>query len=581
MSRGTSELGTNVPEPLEGGRSQRPSDTPPVGHVAASETRLWPSITLISVALLVGLSVWSAPPPILAPWDTFTLLDGAYRITEGQVPGLDFGNPIGPLLYGLVALGMRIQHTPSLAAVAYGNALFVVAATALAWGVARHRLSGPYAAGFTVFVASILVAVRPLNFSPSVLSYAMLYNRYGWVLFATILLQLLLRPLVPWTSRRHVSQGLLLGLSLGLLLYTKITFFLVAAATAAVGLLLGLLPQRLRLLAAAVTGFLAVLVVMRVALGVHLVAYLGDVAEATRAQSAGMRLVALERGIAHSVPVAVLTALVLGRMMVTARRAGQPLRPVVELGVAAAYVVGCCVLLTVGNAAEGMELPALAIIPLLLLAWPRLSRPRFSPDRTATIVDTGRDVPVLVGIGALLLVTAGLVGVKDTASLGRSVALRGAAEHPPASQRFASAHLHDFVIPSDADYDTAYRSSKALPVMVNDGLAMLRRNVRPTDTVVTLGNSDPFSFALDLPSGRGGLLWWDWGFDFNERVHPDAQEMLGGADWVMLPQMVGGQGCCQATPRVMLDIYGGYLSTHFHQVERTSHWILLERRPRS
>ena len=45
----------------------------------------------------------------------------------------------------------------------------------------------------------------------------------------------------------------------------------------------------------------------------------------------------------------------------------------------------------------------------------------------------------------------------------------------------------------------------------------------------------------------------------------------------MIPRMVPGQGCCQETVQVMLDLYGTYLAQHFAETERTSDWILLAR----
>jgi hypothetical protein len=89
---------------------------------------------------IAGLSLWIGPAPDVAPWDVFTLLNGAYRIYEGQAPGTDFANPIGPLVYGLDATGMHLQHAVSLHAVTYGQVLFLVVASTLAWLIAWRRL---------------------------------------------------------------------------------------------------------------------------------------------------------------------------------------------------------------------------------------------------------------------------------------------------------------------------------------------------------------------------------------------------------------------------------------------------------
>lgn len=137
------------------------------------------------------------------------------------------------------------------------------------------------------------------------------------------------------------------------------------------------------------------------------------------------------------------------------------------------------------------------------------------------------------------------------------------------SQRFTDDQLRDFVIPANAQWQTAYRPAKAVPGMTDDG--------PPGDTVFTVALTDPFSFALSLPSSRGGPLWWDVGIDFDRTTHPDADRALGDAHWVMIPRMVPGQGCCQETAQLMLDLYGSYLAQHFAETERTSDWILLAR----
>ena len=108
--------------------------------------------------------LWIGPAPIVAPWDVFTLLNGAYRIYEGQAPGTDFSNPIGPMVYGLTAIGMHLQRAPSLAAVTYGQVIFLVIVSFLAWVVTWRRLPGPYAAALTIFVAFLAVSVRPLGY---------------------------------------------------------------------------------------------------------------------------------------------------------------------------------------------------------------------------------------------------------------------------------------------------------------------------------------------------------------------------------------------------------------------------------
>ncbi|GDY32506.1 hypothetical protein [Gandjariella thermophila] len=543
----------------------------PIAGRDMSRSPFWALLAFGAVAALGGITLWSAPAPMMAPWDNFILLDGAYRILQGQAPSTDFASPIGPLVYGLTAIGMRMQRVPSLAAVGYGSVVFLGIVAVLGWLVARRRLPAPLAAGFTVFVAVVVVAVRPLGYSAGNTTYAMLYNRYGWALYATLLVLALLRPRVPMPPRALAGDGLILGALLGLLCYCKISFLLVGVGAVGAGLLLGTLPRRLLLALWAVVGFLLVGIAMWLAFGARAPDYLADFVATARAQRDGQRLSVLVRSVAVNLPVGLVAAAVIGGLLVSARRHGRPARPIWRLAAAAGYVLGSSVLVSVTNSQEKVDLPALVLIPLLLAGYavgdaaPAGARP-FRPPK-----------PLLAGVAVLLVGTAGLVAARDMVAIGRAVALRGEVAAPAPSQRMASDRLRDFVVPADATWQTAYRTANEVPAMMNDGMALLRRHVAPRDTVFTVALANPFSFALSLPPSRGEPLWWDVGIDFDRASHPSADRAFGNARWVMVPRMVPGRGCCQQTVQTMLDLYQPYLDRHFTETERTTDWILLAR----
>src|SRR5262249_24759586 len=147
--------------------------------------------------------------------DVFIILDGAWRIFNGQIPSTDFTNPIGPLVYWLTALGMHVAG-PSLKAYVYGNlALLLVLAPWGAW-IFFKKLPGPHAFLVTLFIAVLITAPHPLGISPEITTYAMIYNRCGWALSALLFVQMLLPD--RHTSRHSalsdsISGGLLLGLT--------------------------------------------------------------------------------------------------------------------------------------------------------------------------------------------------------------------------------------------------------------------------------------------------------------------------------------------------------------------------------
>lgn len=540
---------------------------------------------MTSVTAIAGAALWIGPAPIVAPWDVFTLLNGAYRIYEGQAPSTDFSNPIGPLVYGLAAIGMHLQHGTSLRAVTYGQVIFLALASVLAWLVSSRRLPGLYAMAFTVFVAFLSVSVRPLGYSPWTTTYAMLYNRDGWLLYSTLLLLVFLPRLPRFTDQTRRSgavDGLILGVLLGLLFYDKITFFIAGLAAVGLGLALRTLPRNWRLTAAAVGGVLVVGVAVRILFRLSTTAYLRDVIEAAKVQVASHRAGMLADTIIWTAPVTIVTAVLVGVLLAWARREPQRLRQTVLFSLAVAFVLCSSILLSAGNADEKSDLPALVVIPLLAVAFLQPVLPRWAGGAAASRSRAWPKsaYPALLVAVALLLVgtTAPIVG-KDLLSLGKTVHDRGQVTAAPAGQQFDAAALNEFVIPADAQWETAYRVAHEVPSMINNGLQLLRQNIRSgDDTVFTLAYTDPFSMALHTPLSDCGLLWWDLGYDFNLEHHPSAGCAIGDADWVMIPRMIKGQGCCQATVSVMLRLYSGYLSRHYQEVQETSDWILLRRK---
>jgi hypothetical protein len=552
------------------------------GH-AIKQTRSvsgWLIGTMSAVAGIAGLSWWIGPAPIVAPWDVFTLLNGAYRIYEGQAPGTDFSNPIGPMVYGLAAIGMHLQRAPSLAAVTYGQVIFLAIISLLAWVVTWRRLPAPFAAAFTIFVAFLAISVRPLGYSSQVTTYAMLYNRDGWLLYATLLLLVFVGRRMPSTKRSNAADGFLLGLLLGLMFYDKITFFLASLVAVGFGLALSTLPRSPRLGAAALAGFVVIGTLMRVAFGLHTTAYISDLLEAARVQGGGSRAELLAHAIFSIAPVIVVSALLLGGLFIILKRQDASIRGIMQLSLASAYIVGSSVLISAGNADEGGNLPALVVIPLLIVVflgpdiprWAGVSSKKHTRPRPVT-----ESRLLLIGLALLVVTTAGPIVGEDSLGLGQAIALHGYDAKPPATQQFDAGLLRDFVIPADAQWQTSYRTAHNLPAMINNGLDLLRKNIRPGDTVFTLAYTDPFSAALGLPLSRCGPLWWDLDFDFDRTHYPSAECAIGNADWVIIPRMIPGQGCCQETVSVMLTLYSGYLSEHYTRVQQTPDWILLRR----
>jgi hypothetical protein len=110
----------------------------------------------------------------------------------------------------------------------------------------------PYAA---VTGASGSCKTRQTGYAPNITTYAMLYNRYAWLFYSTLLLLVFLRPTNRSNHVNRVADGILLGALLGLLLYCKITFFIVGSVAVVLGLIVSSLPWSVSLALSTAFGF--------------------------------------------------------------------------------------------------------------------------------------------------------------------------------------------------------------------------------------------------------------------------------------------------------------------------------------
>jgi hypothetical protein len=124
---------------------------------------------------------------------------------------------------------------------------------------------------------------------------------------------------------------------------------------------------------------------------------------------------------------------------------------------------------------------------------------------------------------------------------------------------------------------------KWLAQYVNDGLALLRENTLPGDSVISLDYINPFSFALQRPPNEGGIVWLTFGDPYPDlgrpdpsmfRFKPDPSKFLGTAAVVMIPKWPTATGRdFEGTMRT----YGTYLQEHFDKAAESKLWILEKR----
>lgn len=517
-------------------------------------------------ALLGALTVYNGPSVIDAPTDVFVLIGGAWRMLLGQIPHVDFDNPIGTLTYALVEAGMAIGGAETLG-FPWAATLLLGAAAIWASAVAYSRLDPWLAFGFVVFIALLCVATRPLGYAPDAHSYAMLYNRIGWVWLSILAVQAFIEP--SRKPARAALDAVSLGALLGLLFYTKITFAILGGLGLALAMLLRPDLRRLQSIAAAAFGLAAAILAVWASTRAAPLDYLADIAAAGGVQSPEKRIRWLLDAIKFgAIPLALLSlawAAIVGRRVLTHRRLD---RQSLAVTLQFAFLCAAGLALTTTNAGERGEVPFYAMAGFILLH-----------NRTL-VVDDGFRRRALAGACAATALIALFIGGRDALSIAHTTAMRAyRVAEAPAGQRLTAARLHDFVIPHTSMHRTQFWRSGAVPARVNDGLGLLRRHIDENARLMVFALSDVFSFPLSLTPPTGGPLWWDRNFNYSLDRYPPAEQVFAEVTHVMIPQIhPEDTGCCKHVVADLQQIYGSYVRANFVEVARTQTWVLYERR---
>ncbi len=536
---------------------------------------LWLTLTTVPVLLLAILTLRNGAIHIMAPWDVFTLLEGGWAVHSGLIPHTDFYNPIGSLTYVLISIGMRLCG-PSTMAIACGNLLFLAVIVPWTWWVAYSRLSGMMSCILTVFVCMLIVAARPLGYDPGVTTYAMIYNRYSWVLLSVLVIQLFIEPRT--TGRRTLLlEGISIGGLLALLFFCKISYFVVGVGACALGVVM--YPDRWRVFLYAAGTFVLFCLGVKLLFNISSFDYIADLRTAAEAQSLGHRIQYLKNSLSanlHSIYALLLLWLVTMITPVRDTRRARWMSEKVRTTVAIAFMLGATFFIAAGNAVEGADLPLLFAACVILIEF--VSR-RLEQEHTGPL--SASELSYILVLLIAIPVFALPMMAKDSRSVYLATKWKSYRDHgAPASQRFGAEPLRDFVIPHTSEWQTAYWRAKDVPARINDGIALLRRHVTSESKLFVVALTDPFSFALQLVPPKGVPLWWDINFSVSANGLPAPDTIFANVNLVMIPLLHQDDGgCCGGTVERMLEVYGPYFEIHFQEIEHSDTWRLLERKP--
>lgn len=465
--------------------------------------------------------------------DLLIFIDGAWRILQGQIPNRDFHTALGPMVFYAPALGMMLSGDAGTA-MPWATAVYTAILMPAFLQILATRLPPLLLAGFGAFL--VVLAVMPLNPGDGLqaLSFAMFYNRIGWVALAALMV-LHLPPDRPHRFQFAVdlSSAVILVVVTG---FTKASY----AAAAVVFLVLAATdPAKRGLALGTLIGAAASALVVELAWG-GLQDHIEDLMTAAAVSGGPRDYVDAAGVLLRNLPDHVLFLLVAVPAWLTRRS----LRDLAFF--AYALVFGFLLIRQNFQGWGIMTLHAGIVVgAAMLLRDERRARtgPAFSWLAAAALMPTAVHGLMAIGLHSALA----------RERPGRDFGL----------PHFAGLHLARTwtVDPSFAGYSDYIDS-------LIDGAEAIRRLGIEGRRIVVLDFVSPFSAGLGLPPPRGDNAWHHWGRNFDMQHHLSPEDLLGDALVVMEPKRPIEEG----TARALSELYGRFIAGRFDRVFETPYW---------
>ncbi|WP_299546311.1 hypothetical protein [uncultured Tateyamaria sp.] len=475
--------------------------------------------------------------------DILIFLDGAYRVVHGQVPNQDFHTALGPLNYYIPGLGYWLTGRLGMA-MPIGMATLVLVTAPIMIHVLRSRMRPLIGVPLAVFF--VLLLATPMNTGeiPSKVSFAMFYNRIGWVLLG-ILLVMHIQPNRPVRQQGWLDAASAATLTM-LLAYTKMTYGVVASGF----LVLLLLQSAQRRWAAGAIALCVFVGLVVEAFWGGTWAHINDLVEATKVS-----------GVIEPYIYVRSFLLTSGEYVVFALIAGLALwrRP----RFTDFLFYGFCG--AAGFALLNQNFQTIGIVSMLAGAAvaaeivAREEQPRRSPAMQT--VARGAPFAVAVLLLPIALSSATAIGVHATVAATKS----GVALDTPNGKGL---RIVNILNKGQFEFYSDYGNT------LGSGATLLASLDSSASRVLVMDFVSPFTSLAGLPPPEGGTAWMHDNRNFDLEFHLPAEEMLGGVDVVMIPT----QPVAEGTTEKMQQIYGPYLEQHFELTRKTEFWSLYQRR---
>ena len=489
----------------------------------------------------------------------------------GQVPHLDFHSSLGPLAFLLPAATMLVSDSYGMLHPVLSGICVIIFLPALLY-VCINRFRPVITAAVSVYL--LLMIILPLNPGDyKDFSIAVFYNRVCWSSLAVLFMFYM--PGRRQGRLSMVAEGCIMGMLLVIMLYMKVTYFLVGLSF--VFFLLMVKPGMRTGPVVALALTLASVIAVEAAYGINW-AYMQDVYMSIRASSA------IRGTLGYWATLVPFNIVGLGCLLGLAALS----RDVTGLSTVDymyyAFTVAASLMIIQQNA-QSVELVAL-VGPAAVAAERVVSGGKGTQAyRAASLaalallaVFIAKEVSVRsVGLAYYYMESAKYEAPEDMPAVLEGMYIRESKDG-----NVLKAHLeHKY---GWADTFNQIRWSKPRHVLfqreylmtILEGVRWLRQLGEPQARISVMDFSNPFSLVMGAPPPVGQNIWNHNDRNFGRRAFIAPAEAYGDTDIIMYPLYP----VSMATRDLLMEIYGAYMEENFTLAGETSMWRIYLRAER-
>lgn len=525
----------------------------PIGSFVASESKSAYARAIaftVIVMTVVAASILHSGAPVMngRPWDVPALLDGGWRIINGQVPYRDFFVHHGPLAFYITALGMKLGH-PSVGSIDVGAIFLMGIVTLLALFILSRRTSALYCFIFSLLIALLIVAPRPLGDPYDYTDHALIFTRFGDALLIVLCFVFFLTPRKSSGFAAQTTEMTVAGLLIALLIFNKVNYATLGIAFCVVSVALRCVTWRQGL-----TALISTVVICAILLkltGISLSEMVGAYSRVAVGFQGEFRIKIILIQLLKTLIWLPFLLLLIWESSFGKQGDGR-------LGRASRWAIpivlfGAAVLLLASNT-QTTEAPILAFAAMYSTELIR----RDSCGSNDNFFSATR----YVGACCVFLLLALPTVCTDLLAIRHSVWLSQRKQFitPP---EFGNTALADFRFDPGG---TRWAYSQQYMENVAEGLDLMRRH-SPTLRIMPLVFTNPFDMGLKIPPPKGGIIFWDPVLFRFHNSFPPLQTLIGDANAVLI----------SADDQTLADSYGSdWKHLQLQKVEQTKHYILLK-----